>query len=236
MGAEGIISINNYFASLALATYYEPFYQSGIKASYTFSDQVYGSLYLLNGYNVFADNNKNLSGGMQFGVKPQNNLEIIYNNISGNEQPAGSQGKTRVYNNLVVKYSPAKKIDILLGADFCVQQKSDLSDSLNTANMYSGLLSFRYKFTPKFSAMLRAETYQDENGIMSGTYINTDTVMTGLQSSGISLGIEHKPITNTYIRIETRYLKNPDDLKIFNVVKGPRDFRWEYILRSGVTF
>ncbi len=225
IGAEGIIPINNYFGSLALTSYYEPFYQSGIKASYTFSDKVYGSAYLLNGYNVFADNNKNLSGAMQLGIKPQSNLEFIYNNIIGNEQPSGTAGKTRFFNNLVVKYSTGKKFEILLGADFCVQQKSDLSDSLNSANMYSGLLSFRYKISPKFSVMLRGETYQDENGIMSGTFMNTDSSMVGLQSSGISLGVEHRPVDNVYIRVETRYLKTPDDLHISiqQIVRGITD-------------
>ncbi len=101
----------------ALATFYEPIYQSGVKVSYDFSDKVYGSLYLLNGYNVLADNNLNKSFGLQLGVKPVSNLEIIFNNITGNEQPQGSPGKTRFYNNLVVKYSPIKKLDFLLGAD-----------------------------------------------------------------------------------------------------------------------
>ncbi len=87
IGAEGLLPNGNLFNTLALATYYEPFYQSGVKVSYEFSPKVYGSLHLLNGYNVFADNNKNKSFGLTLGVKPAKNLEIIYNNLIGNEFP-----------------------------------------------------------------------------------------------------------------------------------------------------
>lgn len=236
IGAEGIIPINNNFSTLALTTNFEPFYQSGIKLSYAFSDKVYGSLFLLNGYNVFADNNKNLSGGMQFGVKIRKNLELVYNNILGNEQPSGSKGKTRFFNNLVVKYSPYDKLDILFGADYAIQQESKLTDSLSAADLYGGLLSFRYKFAPKFSMMLRLETYQDKNGILSGTYMNNDSVFTGLESHGISFGIEHRPVENGYLRIETRYLKTPDNLRIFSLNKNPEDSRTELILSGGISF
>lgn len=236
IGAEGIIPINNNFSSLSLATYYEPFYQSGIRVNYTFSDKAYGSLYLLNGYNVFADNNKNLSGAMQVGFKPQKNIELIYNNIVGNEQPSGNKGKTRFFNNLVLKYSPFEKLDLLLGVDYAIQQDSKLSDSLSAADLYGGLFSVKYKFASKFSAMLRLETFGDKNGILSGTYMNTDSVLTGLKAGGISIGIEHKPVDNGYLRIETRYLKTNEDLKIFNINKSSRDFRTEFILSSGITF
>jgi len=236
IGAEGIIPKNNYLSSLALTTYYEPFYQSGIRVSYDFSEKVYGSLYLLNGFNVFADNNKNKSGGLQLGVKPNKNLEIIYNNIIGNEQPAGIPGKTRRYNNLVFKYAVSKQLDILLGGDFCFQEKSKLTDSTSSASMFAGLLTLRYKLSPKFYLVTRGEIFQDDNGIMSGTFTNSNGKLTGLKATGVAFGIEHRPIDNGYIRVETRYLKTNDDLKIFSDGVNPRDSRTEVIFTTGVEF
>lgn len=236
IGAEGIIPKNNYLSSLALTTYYEPFFQSGIKVSYDFSDKLYGSLYLLNGYNVFADNNKNKSGGVQFGVKPAANLELIYNNIFGNEQPEGTKGKTRIYNNLVIKWSALKKLDILLGGDFCIQENSKLSDSTSSANMFAGLLSFRYNPVPKFYLSARGEIFTDEDGIISGTYSNSNGQLAGLKASGLTFGVEYRPVDNGYVRIETRYLKTGNDLKIFSDGKNPRNFRSEYIFTTGVEF
>ena len=236
IGAEGILPINNYLNTQALATYYEPIYQSGIRVAYDFSDKVYGSLYLLNGYNVLADNNLNKSGGMQLGVKPVSNLELIYNNIFGNEQPQGSSGKTRFYNNFVVKYAPIKKLDFLLGIDFATQQKSDISDSAASASLFSGLLAVRYNFVPKFYISTRGEYYEDNNGILSGLYTNNDGDLIGLKSAGIAFALEFDPTDNSYVRVDARFLKTGNDLFIFDQTKTPSQERTEITLGAGIEF
>ncbi|MEO8209567.1 MAG: outer membrane beta-barrel protein [bacterium] len=236
IGAEGVIPINNYLNTQALATFYEPIYQSGIRVSYDFSENVYGSLYLLNGYNVLADNNLNKSGGMQLGIKPVKNLEIIYNNIFGNEQPQGSPGKTRFYNNLVIKYAAVKKLDFLLGADFATQQKSDISDTTNSASLFSGLLAVRYNFYPKFFISARGEYYEDNNGILSGLYINTSGDLIGLKAAGIAFALEYDPTDNSYIRVDTRFLKTGNDLSIFTHGDTPSNERTEITLGAGIEF
>lgn len=236
IGAEGLLPIYNYLNTQALATFYEPIYQSGIRVGYDFSDKVYGSLYLLNGYNVLADNNLNKSGGMQFGVKPAKNLEIIYNNIIGNEQPQGSPGKTRFYNNLVVKYAALKNLDFLLGANFATQQKSDISDTANSATLFSGLLSVRYNLIKNFFIAARGEYYEDNNGILSGLYTNNSGDLIGLKASGIAFGIEFTPRDNAYIRAEARFLKTSNDLYIFTHGDTPNNERTEIILGTGIEF
>ena len=236
IGAEGLLPINNYLNTQALATYYEPIYQGGIKVSYDFSDKVYGSLYLLNGYNVLADNNLNKSGGMQLGIKPVSNLELIYNNIFGNEQPQGSPGKTRFYNNFVVKYAPVKKLDLLLGVDFASQEKSDISDSSASASLLSGLLAVRYNFITKFFVSARGEYYEDNNGILSGIYTNTDGELIGLKAAGIAFALEANPTDNSYIRADVRFLKTGNSLSIFTHDKTPSDERTELTLGAGIEF
>lgn len=236
IGAEGLLPINNYLNTQALATFYEPIYQSGIRTSYDFSDKVYGSLYLLNGYNVLADNNLNKSGGMQLGIKPAKNLEIVYNNIFGNEQPQGSPGKTRFYNNLVVKYAALNNLDFLLGADFATQQKSDITDTANSANLFSGLLSVRYNFVPKFYITARGEYYEDNDGILSGLYTNNSGNLTGLKAGGIALALEYYPTDNSYVRVDARFLKTGNDLYIFTRENGPNDERTEIVLGTGIEF
>lgn len=236
IGAEGLLPINNFLNTQALATYYEPVYQSGIRVSYDFSEIVYGSIYLLNGYNVLADNNLNKSGGMQIGIKPSKKLELIYNNIFGNEQPQGSTGKTRFYNNLVMKYSPVKKLDFLFGFDFVTQQKSELADTSASASLFSGLLAARYNIVPKFYISARGEYYEDNNGILSGLYSNNEGDLTGLKASGIAFALEFDPTSNSYIRADTRFLKTGNDLFIFNLAKTPSRERTEVTLGAGIKF
>lgn len=95
IGSESIIPRYNYFSSLSLCTYYEPFFQSGIKASYNFSDRFNAVFHLVNGYNVFTDNNKNKSFGITLDVKTSKKVELVFNNLIGNEMPSDREGKTR---------------------------------------------------------------------------------------------------------------------------------------------
>lgn len=236
VGAEGLLPVYNYMNTQSLATYYEPLYQSGVKVSYDFSNKVYGSLYLLNGYNVLADNNLNKSFGLQLGVKPVSNLEIIYNNITGNEQSQGSPGKTRIYNNLVVKYSPVKKLDLLLGADFATQQKSDLNDTANSASMFSGLLAVRYNFVTGFYVSARGEYHDDKNGLLSGLYPTLNGVSSGLKASGFAFALQYNPTDNSFIRTEARMLKTDSDLIIFTKGNTFSESRTEITLGTGIVF
>ena len=222
IGAEGLLPKSNFFNTLALPTYYEPLYQSGIRLSYEFSPKVYGSLHLLNGYNVFADNNKNKSFGLTLGVKPAKNLEIIYNNLVGNEISSGSEGKTRMYNNLVFKFSPSSKVDFLLGADLAFQERSSLTDTNASATMYSGLAAIKYKITRKFSASLRGEFFNDKDGFLTGAFTDNNGKQTGLIAYGITLGLEIRPVENAYFRVESRYLSADKEQKIFSDSKNSR--------------
>lgn len=222
IGAEGVLPKGNFLNTLALATYYEPFYQSGVRVSYEFSPKFYGSLHLLNGYNVFADNNKNKSIGITLGFKPAKNVELIYNNLAGNEMPSGSPGKTRIYNNFVIKYSPSSKVDFLLGADLAFQEKSGITDSTASASMYSGLAAVKYKISKKFSVSLRGELFNDKDGFLSGVITQTDGKSSGLKAYGITFGFEVRPVENAYFRMEGRYLTSDDKQKIFYDNKNTR--------------
>ncbi len=230
IGGEGIIPKDNFFQSMTICTFYEPFFQGGIKFSYT-GKKFYGGLYLLNGYNVFNDNNKNKSVGMQLGYKPNNKLEIIYNNILGNEMPSGIEGKTRFYNNLVVKLYPAKKLDVILCGDFCMQEKSSLSNADASASMYSGFVSARYRLMKKFSVAARVETFADKDAIF--TPVVAINPASGLKADGITFGIEYNPQDNAYFRLESRYLIAGSDQKIFYESKNARA---EVILSGGIGF
>jgi hypothetical protein len=232
IGGEGIIPKYNFFQSQSLCTYYEPFYQSGIRFSYT-GNKFYGALFLLNGFNVFNDNNKNKSAGIQLGYKPNKKVEVTYNNIIGNEMPAGTEGKTRIYNNLVIKLWPWKKIDIIGCGDFCLQEKSKITDPTSSASMFSGFLALKYHITNKFSVALRGEMIQDKDGILSGI-VRFGFHPAGLEANGYSGALEYNPTDNSYFRIESRLLIAGNDQPIFS--DKLKNYRVEVILSGGMEF
>lgn len=236
IGAEGVLPKSNFLTSMSLPVYYEPFFQSGVRVSYDFSKKVYGTVHLLNGYNVFADNNKNKSAGITFGVKPSDKIEIIYNNLLGNEINTGSPGKLRIYNNLILKLFPAKKLDIIISGDAAFQENSKIDDSTAYGNLYSGLASMRYRFSNKFSASLRGEVYMDNDGILSGIFTDNAGKQTGLKAYGITFGIEVRPVPQAYFRIESRYLITDKEQEIFTDGTKQKNSRFEAITNVGIEF
>ncbi len=232
IGGEGIIPKYNFFTSFSLCTYYEPIYQSGIKYSYT-GKKFYTSLMLLNGYNVLADNNKNKSFGLQIGYKPNDKADITFNNITGNEMPSGTEGKTRIYNNLVVKLFPSKKLDVILCGDLCLQEKSKIDDPEASGSMFSAFASLKYRAAKKIALMLRGEIFQDKDAVMSPVYLLSDSTSSGLKAYGVTGGVEYNPAANSYFRLEGRYLAADPDEKIFFEQKNNR---FEVILSGGIEF
>jgi hypothetical protein len=231
IGGEGIIPIYNFFQTLSLCTYYEPIYQSGIKVSYT-GKKFYGALHILNGFNVFTDNNKNKSFGLTLGFKPNDKMDFTYNNIAGNEQPTGAAGKLRLYNNFVFKFYPAKKVDVILCGDLCYQEKSKIEDSTAAATMFSAFASVKYRVIKKFSISLRGEYIQDKNGLMTGLFRDTDNNYSGLSALGVTGAIEYNHTENFYIRLESRYLTDDKHKIFYNDSKS----KTEVILSSGLLF
>ncbi|HEY3251926.1 MAG TPA: outer membrane beta-barrel protein [Ignavibacteria bacterium] len=232
IGGEGVIPKYNFFQSFALCTYYEPLFQAGVKLSYT-GKKFYCGLHLLNGFNVLSDNNKNKSFGITLGYKPNDKMDFTYNNIIGNEQPYSFPGKTRFYNNLILKFYPHKKIDVILCGDLCYQEKSKIKDTTEAATMFSAFASVRFHATKNFSISARGEILQDKNGFMTGRFIDTDSTLTGLKVFGITGGMEFNPVSNAYIRLETRYLAADTKQKIFFENSNSKV---EVILSSGLEF
>lgn len=231
IGGEGVIPKNNYLTSIALCTYFEPFFQSGIRLSYDFSDKLSAQLHILNGYNVFSDAHNHKSGGVELDYKPDSKVEIIYNNLLGNENTfADNAPRLRFYNNLVVKVNPSGKLGIIICNDYCLQEKSSLPDRNSSAGLFSGFVSAKYNIVKKLSVAARGEYYFDKNGILSGTYVSgTDT--TGLKAYGFTLGFECNPVSFGYIRIEARYLKAEN-----NIFSSGKNNRLEGILSAGAEF
>jgi len=232
IGGEGFVPKYNYFQSFALATYYEPLFQSGLRLSYS-GKKFYGALYLLNGFNVFSDNNKNKSAGITLGYKPNDKMDFTFNNIAGNEQPYPEPGKTRLYNNLVLKFFPHKKLDVILCGDMCYQEKSKISDTTEAASMFAAFASLKFHASKHFSLSIRGEVIQDENGMMTGRFLDADSNLTGFKAFGITGGIEYNPISNAYIRFETRFLSTDKKQEIFY---NKSNSKVEMILSSGIEF
>jgi len=210
IGAEGLPK-DDYFTSIALISVEEPNPQSGVRIMYDFSEKFSAGLHIINGFNLYEDNNKNKTFGLQLNYKLTPDISLGFNNLMGNEMPAGTGGKLLTLNNLIVNASPYKNLELLVNMDIGTQEKSKLSDSNATAYLYGGFIAARYKFSKIFSTSVRGEFYQDPDGILSGIVLNN----MGLKANAITLGVEYKPAENAYVRFEYTYLRLDESLRVF---------------------
>ncbi len=232
IGSEGIRPGENTFSANALVSFYEPSTQAGVSVTYS-SKRFTGAAYLLNGYNVINDNNKNKSIGLSLSYKLFRNIEIVYNNIGGNESSDLGNQNLRLYNNFIIRGSLGPNWIFVVNNDFCMQQRSKVDDNTKMGLMFGGFVTSQYNITPKYAIALRGEYLTDIDGVMSGVYVNSLGESTGLQLFGPSLGFEYKPMDDAYFRIEGRYLKTMKNLNIFS---DGRNYRVDGCLSMGVGF
>lgn len=220
-----------YFSTMTLPSYYQPFYQSGIRAIYDFSKKFSAAVHLLNGYHLIEDNNKNKSAAVEISYTPIEFVNIRYNNIIGNEQPSGSAGKLNFFNNLVVSFTtPCGKLEGIADLDFGIQEKSSRYNPDDAGYTYGAILALKYNLTESFGTMLRGDFYQDLDGVYSEDISQN---ITGIKGNGITLGFEYKPVERAYVRIEGRYLSIHNNQKLFHEMNNSRT---EVVLSGGLEY
>ncbi len=233
-GTEGLFPKENLVSSISINTFFEPYYEAGVRLNYTPGDKWSISLYGLNGYGLYEDNNSKKSLGMLITRTLGENGSIGYSNYLGDDA-TGGRSNFRFEHNLFFNQQLGN-LKMQLGIDYGTQAHSDLQDPSKSATMYSAEAGFKYQLLPSFALAIRGEYFHDPNGFMSGLIMNTDHEYTGLMSRGLTLGAEIKPTENSYLRIEGRQLQFDDKQEIFYWKGENKSSRLELSANVGVSF
>jgi hypothetical protein len=236
-GTEGLLPKENICSSIAVNTFYEPYFEGGIRLNYNPCDKLSIYVYALNGYNMFDDNNKKKSFGMLATYTMGDNRNIGYSNYIGDDtpSPADTISHLRIHNNLFFNYQ-VKKLKIQIGGDYCMQKNSDIATGTKTASMYSGVAGLKYNCCKLFSVYGRGEIFNDPEGMMSGIILDKTNKFTGYKLWGATLGVEYKPTENSYLRLEARQLEMDKNQEIFHWKNDPEDSRLEILFNMGISF
>ena len=236
IGAEGLLPRENFTSSVSVPTWYEPYYESGLRLNYNPSEKLAINIFMLNGYNIFEDNNWQKSFGLLVTYALGDKGSIGYNNYIGDETP--SSGDTishlRIYQNAFFNYQ-IKKLKIQLGVDYAMQANSDTLGK-NSASMFSGVLGLKYQMKEKFAIYARGEMFSDPQGFMSGVITDKTGKLTGFKVYGATLGVEYKATENSYIRLEARKLQMDKEQQIFRFDGKNQDNRLEVLFNVGISF
>ncbi len=232
IGTESFLPKNNSLSSTTAATYNEPFYQAGARLSYEGREKLTAELWLLNGYNLFLDNNSAKTLGLLLGYDFSEMFALSYSNLLGYEQPSGAGFRAfRIYQNMYGDFDFGK-FKLQIGGDLGIENYSE--GRTRNAVMFNALVASRWQFARRFSLSGRVEHFNDKTGFISGTFENPMGNPQGLVWTAFTLGGEFRPVSGGYLRLEGR--AGFTDNEIFITEGNPTDMRWEILTTMGFSF
>jgi len=245
VGTEGLLPKENFTSSVSINTWHEPYIESGIRLNYLATEKLTINLYLLNGYNLFEDNNEKKSFGALITYALGDKGNIGYSNYTGDDTPIQDDSvetlsHLRIHNCLFFNYQ-YRKLKIQVGGDYCMQENSAVDDNTGVSNtgsasMSSGVLALKLQASKVFAAYIRGEFFNDPDGIMSGIILDKQNKFTGYNLTGATLGAEYKPTENSYLRLEARQLQMDNNQEIFITNGDPSSSRLEVLFNIGISF
>lgn len=211
IGFESWISKENWTPSRSLSADYSPYYQSGLKATYQWTETLSTQLHLLNGWQNISENNGAKALGIQVAFSPSQALSITYNNFLGNE--VGSQW--RFFNDLIVKVGITDRLSVAALYDFGLQQDSGLA-SWSLWHVAGAFV--RYQFTPTLALAARGEFFLDRNQVI----VVTGTP-NGFQTFGASMNADVALHKHLLWRTEFRGFRSVDAVYPTRGANSPLD-------------
>jgi len=235
IGLESIQPRENITSSIAMTTYFEPYFLSGAKLTWQQSDKWTFQVNAFNGFSTFLESNKNKEVGVSVAYTG-NRWTHTLSSVVCDEYPSGTpRSHIRSYTNYIGIFK-TNHLVIGLEGNFGCQQNSQLSDSTKTAFIYSGIVAMKYRFTPRVAAYGRFEAFSDPNEVLTGPIVNENHTLVGLDVIGGTIGFEYKPIPNAFFRLESRLLETKGIEHIFYHNNRSSNSRLEGIASIGLWF
>ncbi len=229
IGTEGLLPKDNICSSVSIITFYEPWWQSGIRLSWTGNnDKLYMALYGVNGYNQFVSTNNKKAAGLAVTYNLSDYFSVGYYNLMSDDTPDSIPiSHWRLLNNLVINLTISHKISAIVGGDFILQQNT--LNGNGYAQAYSAIGTLKYQFLKKMAVYGRFEMFNDQQSFLAEPIIN-------FKLMGGTLGIEYKPLANAFIRLEGRDLNMAPGENIFYSNGQYINTQGEIMLNMGIWF
>jgi hypothetical protein len=212
IGFESAIGKDCWTLTRSLVAENSPYYESGIKLSYTSDDgKWFVSALLLNGWQRIArpDGNQTPALGHQLTYRPNAHITINSSSFIGNDKP-DSIRQMRYYHNLYAQIQLHQRLALTLGFDIGVQQKSKNSRSYDS--WYTPVAILKTSLSEKYRLAVRAEYFSDPGGVIIATGNSHP-----FQTFGYSVNLDYHVTPRAWWRVEGRGFRSRD--KLFNTMK-----------------
>jgi hypothetical protein len=164
IGQESWISRDNPTYTRSFTADYTPYYSTGVKGTWTPSDQVTAQLHVVNGWQVISDQNAGKGVGARIDWSPSSTMTVGVNGYVGNEQPEGAEARSRRFGQLTALLRPTAALGVWLTADAGTQESPDDEDD----TWWSATAIGELRLTDAASAALRVERFVDRQGVLTG--------------------------------------------------------------------
>jgi hypothetical protein len=162
---EGYDGYNDNATHSFLFGYAIPFTHTGIKAGYTFSDQIAAMLMLVNGWDDAKDNNTAKSVGAQLTWTPSKSVTAVANYLVGAER-SDTNGDARNVVNVNAQWKATARI--VLAVDLVYGTEPNAVTQGQTAMWSGGVGYARVGFSEAFALIVRGELFNDRDGARTG--------------------------------------------------------------------
>src|SRR6185503_17266662 len=164
-GAELIESfdgINMNASHSYLFGYAIPFTHTGLKVAYPISNAFSLMAMVTNGWDNVVDNNDAKSVGLQLTITSVADLNLIVFGMLGAEQPLNNMDQRKLID-VILSYKFSDAFSVVVNVDFGME-------NIPQEAAWSGVAGYlRYAFSPVFAVNLRAEVFEDADGLRTGT-------------------------------------------------------------------
>ncbi len=203
IGAEGWISRDNWAYTRSLIADYSPYYESGVKGTWSPSGKFTGTLTLLNGWQNISETNADKAVGIRLDYTASPKLVLSYSNFLGNEAPEGGPSRLRFFHDFIVKLTATDKFGILVSFDVGTQGDA-VGD--NDASWYGFFVMARMQASTRVALAGRFERYSDPDGVFLSSLAEP-----GLELNGFSVNLDVTPAPRFLWRTELRSLMAVED-------------------------
>lgn len=225
IGFESAIGKDCWNLTRSLLAENSPYYESGVKLSYTsINNKWFMSALLLNGWQHIQRSNANNTPafGHQLTYKPNSKITLNSSSFVGNDKP-DSIIQMRYFHNFYGQFQFYKKLGVTIGFDIGVEEKA--KNKTNYNKWYSPVLIVKYSPTTKIDIAIRGEYYSDRNQVI----ITTGTLH-GFQTYGYSLNMDYSISEDLVWRIEGRNFSSADAI----FIKNNRSINEDYFITTAL--
>jgi hypothetical protein len=197
VGFEAFNSKDNWNYTRSWLGELSPYYVTGLRVSYPFTDRWTGELHVVNGWQLISDNNSATTFGTRVAYSGPR-ASVSFNTLVGPELPDDDED-WRILGDVVV--SVPVGAFWTLGATVDAARQDQWTGE--TAHWAGAAVYARYAPPEsKLAVALRLERFDDDDGAISGTPQRLDEA---------TLTLEYRPTPNLIVKLEARHDKSTAD-------------------------